>query len=206
MSELRDLFIKFQDSSSTGAPHRPHALRFPLGDAEFDVLMLWDTMFADAHRFMFLLHLCTAIIRCQRDRLLAADFGRTMKLLQNYPPTDMRVLVDAAYDISAEESSDGVPSTPTSMSPAPMRPKSSPRTTSSTADPSLAPSSTATALQQPHAVAISVASTLHRPRTRPPPPPPALRRAKSAHGLRERLLRNARHSKPSLQQCCSRSS
>jgi hypothetical protein len=193
MSELRDLFIKSQDSSSTGVygllrrfgdilgrreprvtahlqelriDHTYYAFRWvtTLLTREFelpDVLMLWDTMFADAHRFVFLLHLCTAMIRCQRDRLLAADFGRAMKLLQNYPPTDMRVLVDAAYDISAEESSDGVPSTPTSMSPAPMRPKSSPRTTSSTADPSLVPSSTAAALQQPHAVAISVASTLH---------------------------------------------
>jgi TBC1 domain family member 13 len=203
MAELRDLFIKSQDTCSTGVygllrrygdilerrepalaahlrelriEHSYYAFRWvtTLLSREFelpDVLMLWDAMFADPHRFVFLLHLCAAMLRRIRARLLAADFGKAMKLLQNYPVADMRALVDAAYAISAEEAADGVPPTPTSMSPAPSRHKTAPRTAASGGEgagsasgsaPGLGfPESAAAVLQQPHAVATSVASALH---------------------------------------------
>lgn len=151
MSEVRDLFIKSQDSCSTGvygllrrfsdilarrepllAAHHAalrieptyYAFRWvtTLLSREFelpDVLMIWDCLFADRHRYLLLLHLCAAMLRCQRPALLAADFGRTLKLLQNYPPVDTRVLIDAAYNIREEEGRDGVDPRPTTESPAP---------------------------------------------------------------------------------------
>lgn len=151
MSEVRDLFIKSQDSCSTGvygllarygdilARREPlivahhsalkieptyYAFRWvtTLLSREFelpDVLMIWDCLFADRYRFLFLLQLCVAMLRCQRAKLLAADFGRTLKILQNYPTIDPRVLIDTAYDVREEERRDGIDSRPTTESPAP---------------------------------------------------------------------------------------
>ena len=160
MSEVRDLFIKSQDSSSTGvygllarfgdilgrreplvAAHHAslkieptyYAFRWvtTMLSREFelpDVLMIWDCLFADKHRFLLLLHICVAMLRCQRPKLLAADFGRTLKLLQNYPPVDTRVIVDAAFDVREEEVRDGIDLRSTSESPAPKsRPAASTR-------------------------------------------------------------------------------
>lgn len=69
---------------------------FPLPD----VLRIWDTLFSDDNRFDFLIHICCAMIIIARNQLIAGDFPSNLKLLQNFPPMDVQVLLNKASDIS----------------------------------------------------------------------------------------------------------
>ncbi|OQV21704.1 TBC1 domain family member 13 [Hypsibius exemplaris] len=61
-----------------------------------EVLRLWDSLFADAERFDFLLYICCSMLVLIRDQLLEGDFATSMKLLQNYPNPDIhKILVKA---------------------------------------------------------------------------------------------------------------
>lgn len=45
-------------------------------------LRLWDSLFADEHRFQYLNYVCVAMLRLQRKSLLKGSFSDNMKLLQ----------------------------------------------------------------------------------------------------------------------------
>lgn len=64
-----------------------------------DTVRLWDSLFADATRFDFLLQACCAMIVLQRKELLASDFSGCLQLLQKYPPTDVVDILKTALQI-----------------------------------------------------------------------------------------------------------
>ncbi|KAJ0183732.1 hypothetical protein K1T71_000155 [Dendrolimus kikuchii] len=65
-----------------------------------DVERLWDSLFADPQRFSFLIYVCCAMILLIRDNLLHGDFATNVKMLQNYPPMDVSLIVNKAVEIS----------------------------------------------------------------------------------------------------------
>jgi hypothetical protein len=71
-----------------------------------EVIMLWDTLLADPHRFAFLLHMCVGMVRAQKDALLRGDFNVCVKLLQNYPGNDFLQLLGVAMQLRAEDNAD----------------------------------------------------------------------------------------------------
>lgn len=70
-----------------------------------DVIRVWDSLFADANRFSYLIQVCTAMMVLQRDVMLQNDFASNMKILQHYPPVDVQVLLSKATELveSTEE-------------------------------------------------------------------------------------------------------
>ncbi|XP_050715300.1 TBC1 domain family member 13-like [Eriocheir sinensis] len=64
-----------------------------------DVIRVWDSLFADADRFSYLIQVCTAMMVSQRDVMLQNDFGSNMKILQHYPPVDVQVLLSKATEL-----------------------------------------------------------------------------------------------------------
>ncbi|XP_036341724.1 TBC1 domain family member 13-like isoform X2 [Rhagoletis pomonella] len=68
---------------------------FPLPD----VVRIWDSVFADEHRFEFLIRICCAMILIQREVILQNDFASNVKLLQNYPPIDINVVLSHAVSL-----------------------------------------------------------------------------------------------------------
>ncbi|KAK4310140.1 hypothetical protein Pmani_018255 [Petrolisthes manimaculis] len=64
-----------------------------------DVIRVWDSLFADADRFTYLIQVCTAMMVQQRDTMLQNDFGSNMKILQHYPPVDVQVLLSKATEL-----------------------------------------------------------------------------------------------------------
>ncbi|XP_067642862.1 TBC1 domain family member 13 [Eurosta solidaginis] len=68
---------------------------FPLPD----VVRIWDSIFSDEHRFEFLIRICCAMILIQRDVILQNDFASNVKLLQNYPPIDINVVLSHAVSL-----------------------------------------------------------------------------------------------------------
>ncbi|GAU94713.1 hypothetical protein RvY_06437-2 [Ramazzottius varieornatus] len=64
-----------------------------------EVLHLWDALFSDAHRFDLLLDICVAMLILIRDQLLDGDFAATMKLLQNYPISDVDQILCKAVQL-----------------------------------------------------------------------------------------------------------
>uniref|UniRef100_A0A2L2YG29 TBC1 domain family member 13 n=1 Tax=Parasteatoda tepidariorum TaxID=114398 RepID=A0A2L2YG29_PARTP len=68
---------------------------FPLPD----VIRVWDSLFADKDRFDFLIYVCCAMILWLRDKLLHGDFPNNMKLLQNFPNTDIHCLLEKAVEL-----------------------------------------------------------------------------------------------------------
>ena len=66
-----------------------------------DVLRLWDSLFGDHRRFEFLLFFACAAIILQRDSILSQGFSENLFLLQNYPPTDMNLLIAKARELRA---------------------------------------------------------------------------------------------------------
>ncbi|XP_006818481.1 TBC1 domain family member 13-like, partial [Saccoglossus kowalevskii] len=68
---------------------------FPLPD----IIRLWDSLFSDEKRFEFLIDICCAMIILVRDKLIDGDFSSNMKLLQNYPDTDVNLILTKASDI-----------------------------------------------------------------------------------------------------------
>ncbi|XP_033149770.1 TBC1 domain family member 13 [Drosophila busckii] len=69
---------------------------FPLPD----VLRIWDTIFSDERRFDFLMKICCAMILIQREIILENDFASNVKLLQNYPPIDINVVLNHALTLT----------------------------------------------------------------------------------------------------------
>ncbi|CAH0391162.1 unnamed protein product [Bemisia tabaci] len=71
---------------------------FPLPD----VLRIWDSLFADEDRFSFLIHVCCAMIMLIRNQLLNNDFPNNVKILQNFPLSDISVVLSKAAELSAK--------------------------------------------------------------------------------------------------------
>ncbi|XP_055631516.1 TBC1 domain family member 13 [Toxorhynchites rutilus septentrionalis] len=65
---------------------------FPLPD----VLRIWDSVFADEKRYDFLVKICCAMIVLLREQILVNDFANNVKLLQNFPPMDVKVILKKA--------------------------------------------------------------------------------------------------------------
>lgn len=68
---------------------------FPLPD----VLRIWDSVFADEKRYSFLIKVCCAMITLLRDQILENDFANNVKLLQNFPPMDIKVVLKKATSL-----------------------------------------------------------------------------------------------------------
>ncbi|XP_059093777.1 TBC1 domain family member 13-like isoform X1 [Tigriopus californicus] len=66
-----------------------------------DVLRIWDSLLCDETRRDFLLAVCTAMVVLVRDDLLHNDFPENMKLLQNYPFTDVQIILSKAASLMA---------------------------------------------------------------------------------------------------------
>ncbi|KXJ21818.1 TBC1 domain family member 13 [Exaiptasia diaphana] len=64
-----------------------------------DVIRVWDSLFADEKRFEFLIFVCCAMHIVIRDQLLVGDFVQSMKLLQNYPETDIQKILSKAIEL-----------------------------------------------------------------------------------------------------------
>lgn len=64
-----------------------------------DVLRLWDSLFADPDRFAYFHYFCCAMVLRVRNDILTGDFADTVKLLQNYPPTDINSLLSLATSL-----------------------------------------------------------------------------------------------------------
>ncbi|CAG9767946.1 unnamed protein product [Ceutorhynchus assimilis] len=69
---------------------------FPLPD----VLRIWDSLFSDENRFDFLIYVCCAMIVIMRNQLLDCDFSSNIKLLQNFPPMDVQIILSKAVELS----------------------------------------------------------------------------------------------------------
>ncbi|XP_033253485.1 TBC1 domain family member 13-like [Drosophila miranda] len=69
---------------------------FPLPD----VLRIWDSVFSDEQRFDFLIKICWSMILIQREAILENDFASNVKLLQNYPPIDINVVITHAVSLA----------------------------------------------------------------------------------------------------------
>lgn len=69
---------------------------FPLPD----VLRIWDSLLSDETRSDFLIDVCTAMILVIREDILANDFPENMKLLQNFPPMDVHLILSKAAELS----------------------------------------------------------------------------------------------------------
>nr|XP_014087184.1 TBC1 domain family member 13 isoform X2 [Bactrocera oleae] len=69
---------------------------FPLPD----VVRIWDSVFSDEHRFEFLIRICCSMILIQRELILKNDFASNVKLLQNYPPIDINIVLSHAVSLN----------------------------------------------------------------------------------------------------------
>lgn len=72
---------------------------FPLPD----VLRIWDSIFAEEDKFSFLLYICCAMIVLIRSQLLSGDFSTNVKLLQNYPSTDIQIVLNKAVELANKD-------------------------------------------------------------------------------------------------------
>ncbi|KAM3187873.1 hypothetical protein ACTXT7_001469 [Hymenolepis weldensis] len=64
-----------------------------------DVLILWDSILADKHRFDLLLYICCSMLILIRKELLTCDFSEAVRLLQNYPYTDVGHIISHALNL-----------------------------------------------------------------------------------------------------------
>lgn len=71
---------------------------FPLPD----VIRIWDSLFADANRFDFLFDICCAMLISLRSQIMQGDFSSNVKLLQNFPTTDIRDLLRLATQLRSK--------------------------------------------------------------------------------------------------------
>ncbi len=66
-----------------------------------DVCELWDCLFSDPNRFLFLDYVCVAMVRSIRDEALKTDdFIDLMPILQDIKIEDMRNLISEAVKLS----------------------------------------------------------------------------------------------------------
>eukprot|EP00062_Callorhinchus_milii_P017145 gi/632969205/ref/XP_007900961.1/ PREDICTED: TBC1 domain family member 13 isoform X2 [Callorhinchus milii] len=96
-----DLYLKLQEESI-----KPQFFAFRwltlLLSQEFllpDVLRIWDSLFSDVNRFDFLILVCCAMLILIRDQLLAGDFTINMRLLQDYPISDVHLILKKAKEL-----------------------------------------------------------------------------------------------------------
>jgi hypothetical protein len=68
-----------------------------------DVLCIWDSLLADKKRFDFLIYVCCAMIIHVREDVLRQDFPHNMKLLQKFPPVDVRELINLAMRLREKD-------------------------------------------------------------------------------------------------------
>lgn len=68
-----------------------------------DVLRIWDSFFADANRFRFVLFWCLAMLEHVREVLLSSDFAHIIKTLQRYPEPDVVALHRLASRLYAQD-------------------------------------------------------------------------------------------------------
>jgi len=61
-----------------------------------DVVRVWDSLFSDEGRYGYLIKVCCAMIILLRDQLLDGDFATNVKLLQNFPPIDVKEVLQKA--------------------------------------------------------------------------------------------------------------
>ncbi|XP_008208750.1 TBC1 domain family member 13 [Nasonia vitripennis] len=73
---------------------------FPLPD----VMRIWDSLFSDENRFDFLIHICCAMILLCKDQILSGDFAANVKLLQNFPSTDVQIVLTKAAELADRSS------------------------------------------------------------------------------------------------------
>eukprot|EP00088_Acartia_fossae_P024788 TRINITY_DN2566_c0_g1_i2.p1 TRINITY_DN2566_c0_g1~~TRINITY_DN2566_c0_g1_i2.p1 ORF type:complete len:385 (-),score=51.57 TRINITY_DN2566_c0_g1_i2:465-1619(-) len=64
-----------------------------------DVLSLWDALLTDDTRCELLMDVCIAMLKLVRNDLIHNDFATNMKLLQNYPGIDVRLILEEAKAI-----------------------------------------------------------------------------------------------------------
>ncbi|CAI4230969.1 unnamed protein product [Auanema sp. JU1783] len=64
-----------------------------------DVITIWDSLLSDPKRFSLLHYVCLAMLEHKRLDLLNADFAESLKLLQDYPDSDVSKLVIMAVGI-----------------------------------------------------------------------------------------------------------
>uniref|UniRef100_A0A3B3QPW1 TBC1 domain family member 13 n=1 Tax=Paramormyrops kingsleyae TaxID=1676925 RepID=A0A3B3QPW1_9TELE len=67
-----------------------------------DVIRIWDTLFSDKDRFSFLILVCCAMLILIRDQLLVGDFTANMRLLQDYPISDVHTILKKAKQLQDE--------------------------------------------------------------------------------------------------------
>ncbi|XP_008842224.1 TBC1 domain family member 13 isoform X2 [Nannospalax galili] len=96
-----ELFLKLQEQNI-----KPQFFAFRwltlLLSQEFllpDVIRIWDSLFADDNRFDFLLLVCCAMLILIREQLLEGDFTINMRLLQDYPITDVCQILQKAKEL-----------------------------------------------------------------------------------------------------------
>ncbi|TRY84225.1 hypothetical protein DNTS_026646 [Danionella cerebrum] len=115
MSENRDNFIKSLDDSQCGISFkmerveqciRPQYFSFRwltlLLSQEFllpEVIRIWDSLFSHRERFDFLIPVCCAMLILIRDQLLAGDFTSNMRLLQDYPISEVHTILSRAKEL-----------------------------------------------------------------------------------------------------------
>jgi len=66
-----------------------------------DVLRIWDSVLSDETRSDFLIDVCTAMVLVVREDILTNDFAENMKLLQNFPPMDIHVILSKAAALTS---------------------------------------------------------------------------------------------------------
>uniref|UniRef100_A0A8C4SCG7 TBC1 domain family member 13 n=1 Tax=Erpetoichthys calabaricus TaxID=27687 RepID=A0A8C4SCG7_ERPCA len=64
-----------------------------------DVIRIWDSLFSDQDRFNFLLLVCCAMLVLIRDEILVGDFTVNMRLLQDYPISDVHAILTKAKEL-----------------------------------------------------------------------------------------------------------
>ncbi|XP_055036923.1 TBC1 domain family member 13 isoform X1 [Misgurnus anguillicaudatus] len=64
-----------------------------------DVIRIWDSLFSDQDRFEFLIPVCCAMLILIRDQLLSGDFTVNMRLLQDYPISDVHTILAKAKEL-----------------------------------------------------------------------------------------------------------
>jgi hypothetical protein len=69
-----------------------------------DVIRLWDSMFASTHKDNFLRFACVTMVMKVRDGLLRGDFATCLRLLHDYPCTDVESLLESSRALYIYES------------------------------------------------------------------------------------------------------
>ena len=69
-----------------------------------DTIRLWDSMFASTHKDNFLRYVCVTMVMMIRAQLLQGDFSVCLRLLQQYPPTNVDRMLESSRSLWIYES------------------------------------------------------------------------------------------------------